>query len=207
MVEKGAQDRAALETAKFGPFLIGQWSPAAVADIQPCRRTHPIDAVRIAKGFVVGRFQVGMLLDRFPDKILVVGGVHLISHDISPGIDHAQLSLHMLKSPVLIDQCQKMSWKVGEGPDFLAVFFHGLFEQGQSPLNDLECLRHHGQHHLLMVLAQRLIDASRHHPGGMDTLAGKPFDDLLAHLAQADAVPGDGRVGFQQAQDVAFGGV
>ena len=52
-----------------------------------------------------------------------------------------------------------------------------------------------------------LADAAGHDPGGVDALAGEPFDDLLAELAQADAVAGDSGVGFGYAEEVALGGV
>jgi hypothetical protein len=41
----------------------------------------------------------------------------------------------------------------------------------------------------------------------MDALAGQPLDDLLAELAQADAVFGHGGVGLDHAEDVARGRV
>ena len=48
---------------------------------------------------------------------------------------------------------------------------------------------------------------SRHRPGGMDLAASQPFDQVLAELAQADAAAGQLRVGGNQAEDVALGGI
>ena len=53
-----------------------------------------------------------------------------------------------------------------------------------------------GQDPVAVSRRQRLADAAGHDPCRMDALAAEPLDDLLAELAQADAVARQRRVGF-----------
>ena len=54
---------------------------------------------------------------------------------------------------------------------------------------------------------QRLADAARHDPGRVDALAAETLDDLLAELAQRDAVARQVGSGLGNAHDVAPGRV
>ena len=55
-----------------------------------------------------------------------------------------------------------------------------------------------------VLRGQRTVDAAGYDPGGVNPLAAEHFDDLLADLAQANAVAGQLRMRLGHAEDVAL---
>ncbi len=60
------------------------------------------------------------------------------------------------------------------------------------------------QNGVAVFLSQRLAHATGHDPRGMNALASEPLDDLLAELAQADAVERQLRIFLGDSEDIAL---
>ena len=63
------------------------------------------------------------------------------------------------------------------------------------------------QNGIAIRLGERFADAARHDPCGMDALATQALDDLLAKLAQADAVARQLGILLRHSKDVAVRGI
>src|SRR5580765_9007548 len=92
MVMERTEDRGTLQFVKFREFLIGAWGAAAVGKVQAGQRSDAVNAVRKSLGLVVGRLEIAPRLNLFPDVIVVLVGIEIVSDHMTGGIDDAQLA-------------------------------------------------------------------------------------------------------------------
>src|SRR5581483_5234769 len=119
---------------------------------------------------------------------------------------NAKRSVVVVDLARLIHEAYEEGREIRERPRLIRKTVGGRFDQRERPLHDGDAVWNHRPDLRALLFRQRLADASRDHPGGMDSLTGDQLDGALADLAEADPVARDLRVGAQDAEDAPVGG-
>ena len=200
---KVARHRPGGEAAEMSQLPVGQFGAAAVDQVEPGQRPHPVHAVRVAVRLVVGEFEVGPGLHRLADGVRVVGGVEPVGEQGAVRVDDPHQPVVVLEPAARSGQSQEQAGEAGEHPGLLQMAGEQLpaaFQVATGQGLDLRDLRQDG---LPGRGLERCIHPAGHDPGRVDASAGQAFDHLLAESAQADAVAGELQVRGRNAEEIA----
>ena len=202
MVVEAAEHGRALQFVEFGQLLVGAGRAAAVGDVHARQRADAIHAIGIALGLVVRRLQVSPGFVLLPDVLEIIGGIEPVRDDVASGINDSNATVVESEATVFLDDAQEERGKSAKAGDFFAEAFGDAFKPLQRALGDREHLGDTGEDGVAVQLGQRLAHSPRHDPRGMNSLSAQPLDDLLAELAQANAVAGQFGLFLEYAEDV-----
>ena len=195
--------RAGGEAAEMRQLPVGQFGAAAVDQVEPGQRPHPVHAVRVAVRLVVGKFEVGPGLHRLADGVRVVGGVEPVGKQTAVRVDDPHPAVVVLEPSIRSGQPQEQAGEAGEHPGLLRMAGKHLpaaFQVAAGQGFDLRDLRQDG---LPGRGLERCVHPAGHDPGRVDASARQTFDHLLAESAQADAVAGELRVRGGDTEEIA----
>src|SRR5208283_4073330 len=150
------------------------------------------------------RLQVGGLLHRLADVVLVAGGIDLVGDHAAGAVGEPQLAAVVLPASVRRHEPHEKGREVAEDERLLLVGLEHRQGEAEGELGRGVGLRQPVADPVAPRLRQRLAHAAGGGPGGVDLLAAERLDYLLAELAQPDRGPGQRRVGADQAEDVAL---
>ncbi len=203
MVVEGRARHPAHAPAELLELLVGARGPAPVGHVEPGQRSDAVDAVRVAHRLPVGRLEVRPRLHGLADVVVELLGVDLVGQEVAVRVDDAEPAAVVVHVALAVDQAHEGRPEVAEGRGLLLPADHVLLEPGDGPLGGRDRLRDAREDPVPDLVGHLERDAARDDARRVDALAAQPLDDLLAPLAQLDAVPCQLRVLAGDADDVA----
>src|SRR6185437_8930137 len=199
-----AQHSCPLQFLELGQFLIGARRAATIGNVQPRERAYAVDAFRISLRLVVGGLEVTPRLNLLAEKFLVVRRVEIFRDESSRSVYEANLAIVEGQPAAGLHNSHEEGREVAEAGDLLPETFDRTPQPDNAPLGDGQGIGNGLQNRIAVILRERIAYAAGHDPRGVNPFPAKALDNLLAKLAQADAVLRELRVLLQYAEDIAL---
>ena len=193
MLLKGTEIGAAAQRLEFSELLVGPGSAAKINQVQPGQRPDAIDSIGIPQLLEIRGLEVGVGFHGLIDVIHVPGRISLIDHDLSIGIHESQLAIVMFKLRKFSvcrrgDEAHEEAGKIPKSVHLVLEMVDHTLEPRKGPFADGLCIGDFIEDDFTILGGQRGADSSGNHPGGVNPLSSKQFDDFLSEFPEHHAI-------------------